>query len=115
MLVAHILSNEYTAEAEEKRQYQIAYVKDASAKLKNLLETINDKEIRKKVERVYDALYSSPVKSHPSLEQIETKILTSINGLEEAILSENRDAINMLTDSLVSAINERNTWLKTLG
>ena len=106
MLIAHMIANEHTADAEEKRQYQIAYVKDTSAKLKNLLETINDKETKKKVERVYDILYSSPVKSYPNLEEMENRVLVPINELERAILSENKDAISLLTDSLLGAINE---------
>ena len=35
------------------------------------MEKITDKEAKKNVGRVYDAIYSSPVKSHPDLTQIE--------------------------------------------
>ena len=113
LLVSHMISNEYTANAEEKRQIQIAYVKDASAKLKGLLENISDKETKKKVERVYDTIYSSPVKSHPDLEQKETHILQSINELERAITSGNKEDIISIANSLLSSINERNNLLKT--
>jgi hypothetical protein len=61
VLITYMIANEHTADAEEKRQGQIAYVKNASAKLKTLLENISDKEAKKKVERLYDTLYSSPV------------------------------------------------------
>jgi hypothetical protein len=114
ILVANMISNEYTADAEEKRQYQIAYVKDASAKLKRLLEHISDKETKKKVERVYDAIYSSPVKSHPNLAQMEIQILQSINELESAVATGTKDDIMSLANSLLSSINERNNLLKSL-
>ena len=114
MLVAHILSNEYTAEAEEKRQYQIAYVKDASAKLKALLENIEDKETKKTVERVYDTIYSSPVKSHPNIAQKEIQILQSINDLEQAVISGRKEDITSVSKSLLVSINERNSLIKTL-
>lgn len=78
MLTLHMLANERTANAEEKREIQIAYVKDVSAILKGLLENINDKEA-KKVEKVYDAVYSSPVKTHPNVAQTELHILASVN------------------------------------
>ena len=74
-LISNMIANEHTADAEEKRQYQIDYVKNASAELKSLLDSISDKEAKKEVERVYDALYSSPVKSHPSLAQTESQVL----------------------------------------
>ena len=115
ILIAHMIANEHTADAEEKREHQIAFIKDASAKLKNLLEAINDKETRKKAERVYDALNSSQVKSHPDLEQTENIILSSINELEGAIKAEKKDTIISLIDSLLNTINERNMRLKNLN
>ena len=111
-LVSNMLANEQTANAEEKRQYQVEYVKDAAAKLKGFLDRINDKEAKKKIEKVYDAVYSSPVKSHPSLAQTESQILVSINELGNAISADNTDRINSLADSLLIAINERNRQLK---
>ena len=113
MLVAHMIANDRTAEAEEKRQPQIAYVKNASATIKGLLENIADKEAKKKVERVYDTLSSSPVKSHPDLAAEESHILRSIRALEEAVSIGNKDSIISLAGSLESAINERNRRLKT--
>ena len=115
LLVSHMLANEYTAEAEEKRQSQIAYVKDASVRLKNLLENISDKETKKKVERVYDALSSSPVKTHPDLAQKENQILQSINELERAVSRGNKEDIVSVANSLVFSINERNNLLKSFN
>ena len=114
LLVSHLLANEYTAEAEEKRQPPIAYVKDASRKLKGLLESISDKETKRKVEQVYDALYSSPVKSHPNVTQIENLILQSVNDLEYEVTTGNKDGIMSVANSLLVSINERNDLLRTL-
>ena len=114
ILVSNMLANEYTADAEEKRQPQIAYVKDASAKLKSLLENINDKEAKRKVERVYDAVYSSPIKSHPNLTDLESRILQSINELEQTISTGNKEHIISAANFLLSSINERNNLLKSL-
>ena len=113
ILVSNLLANEYTADAEEKRQPQIAYVKDASAKLKSLMETISDKETKKKVERVYDAIYSSPVKSHPNLAQKENQIIQSINDLEREVTAENKENIISAANSLLLLINERNNILRS--
>jgi hypothetical protein len=115
MLISHMIANEHTANAEEKRQCQIAYVKDASAKLKNLLENISDKESKKKVERVFDAIYSSPVKSHPNLAEMENSIIISINELNDVISVGNKESIISLANTLLSAVNERNMRLKILN
>jgi hypothetical protein len=112
VLISFYIANSRTSEAEEERQYQIQFIKEASARLKGLLEKIKDKDAKKKVERVYDAVSSSPVKSHPDLEQIENLILRSINSLEDAVSEENNETIISLSDTLLSAVNERNMRLK---
>ena len=111
-LISNMIANESTADAEEKRHYQISYVKDASAKLKGLLDKASDKEIKRKIESVYDALYSSPVRSHYSLAQMEESILISIQELERAVLSGNKEHAVSLANSLSAAVNERNMRLK---
>ena len=113
-LVSSLIANEHTANAEEARQYQIAYVKDASAKLKGLLDSVSDKEAKRKVERVYDAVYSSPVKSHPTLAHLENCILQSINGLENEVYVGNKESIIFTANSLLATVNERNMRLKAL-
>ena len=112
ILISNMIANEHTADAEEKRQYDISYVKDASARLKGLLDDVIDKEAKRRVERVYDAVYSSPVKSHSSLAQIENHILLSINELDEAISAGNKEQILSAADSLLIAVNKRNTQLR---
>jgi signal transduction histidine kinase len=111
-LISNMIANEHTADAEEKRQYQIEYVKNASAELKGLLETVSDKDAKKKVEKVYDALYSSPVKSHPNLAQMESQILISVNELRGVVSLGEKEKIITLADSLLIAVNERNRQLK---
>ena len=113
ILVSNLIANERTANAQEKQQKHIDYVKKASVKMKELLDKTQDIEAKKKVEKVYDAIYSSPVKSHPNLEQIEEKIISSINELESVVLAGNKDSIILLADSLLSAINDRNLKLKS--
>jgi hypothetical protein len=115
MLISHMLANDSTANAEEKRQHQILYVKTASVKIKSLLENDVDKEAKKKIERLYDALYSSPVKSHNELAQLERGIFISIQELEVAVSAGNKDRVMSLADSLLSAVNERNLRLRTLN
>jgi len=115
LLVSNLIANEHTADAEEKRQIQIAYVKELSAKLKGLLDRISDKDAKKKVEKVYDTVYSSPVKSHPDLAQMENNILQSVNELENEISAGNKDKIISLAETLLSAVNERNSRLRNLN
>jgi glucan phosphoethanolaminetransferase (alkaline phosphatase superfamily) len=115
ILISNLIANEHTADTEVKRQYEIAYVKDASIRLKGLLHSVSDIEAKKGIERVYDAVYSSPAKSHPDIAQMESQILQTIYELENAVSTQNIDAIVSLAHSLLAAVNERNMRLKTLN
>ena len=115
ILVSNMIANEYTANSEEKRQHQIDYVKGASVKLKGLLENINDKDIKKMVEKVYDAVYSSPVKSYPNFEHMESRILQSINEFENEVSTGSKEKLISLANSLLVVVNERNMRLKMLN
>lgn len=114
VLFAHMIANEHTAESEEKRQSQVSYIKKSSAELQGVLESIVDKEVKKKIERVYNELNSSPIKSHPNLELQESQILILISDLADSVSSGCKDKTISLADLLHTAINERNRHLKAL-
>ncbi|MDR3295448.1 MAG: hypothetical protein LBT26_06435 [Clostridiales Family XIII bacterium] len=111
-LISQMIANEHTADSEEKRQYQIEYVKKASAELKSLMDSMNDEETKNKVEKIYDALYASPVKSHPGLAQAESQILVGIASLRGYVSAGEKAQIVSSADSLLIAVNERNRQLK---
>jgi len=112
MLVSHMIFNERTAKAEEARQPQIAYIKNASMQLKLLLGRVQDKETQRRLERAYDALVSSPVKSYPEFERMEKGILSAIDAIDHAVSTGNKETIMSLADSLLKAVNERNMRLR---
>jgi len=115
VLVTNMIANESTADAEEERQSQIDYIKKASARLEILVKNAKDGEIKKKLEKVYDEFCSSPVKSHPSLQQMEKRIMESIEEFEDVVASGNKEKIFSLSDTLLGTIKERNTRLKNLN
>jgi len=115
LLVINMIANEHTANAEEKRQYEISFVKKASTKLKRMIDKVDDSNSKKKVEKAYDTVYSSPVKSHPDLAKMENSILQLINELEDAVSEGVNETIVKTADSLLSAVDERNMRLKNLN
>jgi len=115
ILIYNIIANRRTADAEEKRQYQIAYVKDATAKLARILKNVSDTEAKKNVERLYDVVNSSPVRSYPSLSQSEERIIQDINELEGIVSAGDNEKIISAANALLDAVNDRNAQLKLLN
>jgi hypothetical protein len=115
ILISNLIVNERTTEAEIKQQQEIAFVKNASARIRGLLVSVTDNELKRRVERLYDDIYSSPVKSYFNLQHIENSILKSINDLENAVFSEDKEKISSLLSSIQMSVNERNRQLKTMN
>ena len=115
ILIMNMIANDRTADAEESRQHEIEYVKNASEQIKWLSDRVKDKNIKRKIDRVYDTLSSSPIKSHPSLSHMEIRVLELLNELEQAVSKGDKEYILSQVESLYLVINERNTRLKTLN
>ena len=112
LLISNMLANEGTAEAEEKRQFEIDYVKKTAAELASLMNGMNDGDARRKVETLYDAISVSPVKSHPSVLSLESQFLAGIANLRGAIRANKRESIIAQSEALLTVITERNRQLK---
>lgn len=112
LLISNMIANEHTAEAEEKRQFEIDYIKNATAEMASLLSGITDRETKKRVEKVYDAINASAVKSHPKVLSLESQILVAITELRNSISETENKAVQNQADALLTMVNERNRQLK---
>lgn len=114
VFISNIISNEHTAEIEEKRQCQVEYVKKATTEISSIMDGLNNLEVKKKLEKVYDAINASPVKSHPELLSMESQIIVSIANLRDAVSDDRIENVFSLSDAILSMVNERNRHLRLL-
>jgi hypothetical protein len=112
IFISNLIANENTANAEEARQAKINFIKDCSTKIGLLLNEIVDISTRKKIEKLYDILNASPVKSCKEVYRIEAQIVKIINELSNAVHSSNNDSTSKLIEDIISLMNERNMKLK---
>ncbi len=112
MLISHMIANESTADSIERHEMELRYVRDASSKLKGIMDSISDKQLRKKVEKLYDLLHSSPAKSHDSVRNYELTVLELIDVLEESIDRNDIIAAETTISKIERNASERNRRLK---
>lgn len=112
MLISHMIANESTADSIERHEMELRYVKDASARLKGIMEPISDKKLRKKVEKLYDLLHSSPTKSNNSVRDYELTVLELIDVLESNINKNDIPAAETTISKIEQNASERNRRLK---
>lgn len=112
MLISHMIANESTADSIERHEIELRYVRDASSKLKGIMDSISDKQLRKKVEKLYDLLHSSPAKSNNSVRDYELTVLELIDALEGNIDRNDIPAAETTISKIERNASERNRRLK---
>lgn len=80
-LIIVSLVNINTAEKQRRHSQEIVYVKTAEALLKSKMMTIVDKDTLNQIEKVYDFIRTSPLKSTSEAKSIELEVLDLINSL----------------------------------
>jgi hypothetical protein len=111
ILVSNLIVNEKTADTEEKSAVEIAYVRKATKRLEALVDSTEDKEARKFVSKVYDAVSASQVKSSPNVAEIEMNILLLIDALEAEVYSGDSEKVIETAKGLLVEVNKRNREL----
>ena len=115
MLISHMIANEATADSIERQEAEVAYIRKATARVKPLVNAVNDKKAKKAVERAYDVLRSSPTRTDMSVYGLETEAMNKLEDLEDAVAAQNVDAIITVAMEIVSLMDERNRKLKILN
>ena len=115
LLIANLIANENTADKIEKRELGLKYVKEASSMLNILLNQLTDKKHQKLVEKAYDLIHSSQVKSSIDVYGIEQEVFNEISILSDLVKNKNNDSIEESINNICFLAEERNRKLKLLN
>ena len=114
-LLILLIANEHTADNVERQETELQYVKESSAKLHSILQQITDRAVAKKVERVYDLIHSSPVRSHADVRSIEQQVVSEIERFGSVVSQNETELIVSIADKVYRLAEERNSRLKSLN
>ena len=112
VLLTSLLANEYTADNLDIHDEELDYIKRGSSELRALIDLVNDKKTAKQVEFLYDLIYSSPVKSHPSVKAYERNVLALIEQLRIDIANGDDTNIHSIMDKIKENAELRNRNLQ---
>ena len=112
MLISNMIANEHTADSIERHEMELQYVKESSAMLKGIMEMASDKALKKKIEKAYDLLHSSQVKSSGAVRDYEVTVMDLIEVLEQHVARNDVAAANTTLDKIMKNANERNRRLR---
>lgn len=112
VLLTSLLANEYTADNLDIHDEELDYIKRGSTELRALIDLVNDKKTAKQMEFLYDLIYSSPVKSHPSVKAYERNVLALIEQLRIDIANGDDTNIHSIMDKIKENAELRNRKLQ---
>jgi hypothetical protein len=110
-LCTTLLANEHTMEQTGQRRIEKRYVQDCSNEIKTMMERTGDRTIYKKLERVYDVLHASPLKSNDSVMEYELEVIRLIRVLDRNLQSREAEAIDRTIQEILQNAGERNRRL----
>lgn len=112
MLLSNMIANEHTADNIERHEDEVAYIKNASSRVKLLVGKANDKKANKELEKTYDLLHSSPTRSIATVKSLEEQINNKVSELEDAVSSNNTSQIITVAGVIASMVEERNRKIR---
>lgn len=112
MLLSNLIANENTADSVERREDEVAYIKNVASRVKVLIGKTSDKKANKQIEKAYDLLHSSPSHSVATVKQLEEEIKNKVTDLEEAVAANETAAIITIAGEIVAKTEERNRKIK---
>lgn len=115
LLISNMIANEHTADSEMKHEEQLNYVKTATSKLAYIMGEVNDKTISKKIEVIYDAVKGSPIKSYPSVTELECEIMLKIENLKDSVSAQRLSTVDAQITLIQKLVIERNSQLKLMN
>lgn len=115
MLLSHMIANENTADSIERHEVELRFIKESSSKLKFLMDNTDDDSLKKSIEKAYDVVHASQVKSNIAVRSIELEAMKLIETLTSQVRSGAAEQAQSTVSQLVFTVNERNTQLKLMN
>jgi signal transduction histidine kinase len=115
LLLINLIANEHTADNVERREAELKYVKEASSQLHSLVNQLSDKKLQKLVEKAYDLIHSSQVKSSIKVQTIEQDVFNEISVLTDLVKNKKFESIEDEVNKICNLAEERNRQLKLIN
>lgn len=113
-LLANMLANEKTAANEAKAQGEIKFVRTATVQLEGIMNSTSDKEIRKLIEKAYDAARSCQTKSNAQLAALENGMLSQIGAIQRVVFAGEKENVEKEVELFLRMTAERERQLRIM-
>lgn len=115
LLLANMIANERTADNEIRSQAEVQQMKTAAYDLSQIMNNTTDAALKKKIEKVVEAIKYSPTRSHALVSGTEREIMDGIRSLGASVAMNDQATSEKQIESLLRLVSERKRRLQTLN
>lgn len=112
--IFNMIGNETSIASEKESARNIFFIKNATSEINLLMSQVSDIPLRKRLEKLYDSIRSSQVKSDPALAGIEANIMVKIEKIREQISERDFKNVIITIDEIMALVSERNSKIAML-
>lgn len=108
VFLVNMLYSKHTADSEQRQSSEVAFIKCTASKVQTLTKYSSEAWLKRKIEKLYDLIHSSPSRSCPNAKQLESDVTALVNDLEKALDKNNIDEAGKLVDMIMRIMDKRN-------
>lgn len=112
LLMINMKANIATASSEAVHEAEVSFVKDASGRMKLMLDNFSDSDTNKAIERAFDYVRTSPSKSNPAVKSLEMDLFLKVGELGRAVSAQDATRAKEIAATIIAIMEERNRQLK---
>ncbi|HHU80692.1 MAG TPA: hypothetical protein GXZ35_05095 [Acholeplasmataceae bacterium] len=75
-------------------------------------QTVSDENLKKQLNRLFESISSSPFHTEAGVEEIESRLVETIDDLKDAVEDHDYPLVEKLTEDALKVVKERNNYLK---
>lgn len=109
LFLINVMANQDSASVKKADQMDLSYIKSAGNRLAYLMDLVSEqKSLKRKLERAYDIVKASPVRSNQDAQYYEARVLNLIEKAEQKIASRSYEEAESIAEELIKSANARN-------
>lgn len=107
-----VLANDATIQSSQKQKEESLYLRDMVQRIRISMRDISDADIKKHLERCYDAISNSSLQSYPQAKDAEINLNNAVEVLCSAIENRDYENIEVKVKAVIYAVQDRNSIIK---
>lgn len=107
-----VLANDATHASIQKQKAESQFIRTLAEQVRSRMREIEDQDLRKEVERSYDALNNSPIESIPEALNVELALRNAVDMLCAAIEDTDKEQIIKKAKRVRNAVQDRNAVIR---